>query len=132
MCIFCMIANHEIPSSVVYEDDTVIAILDLSQVTKGHTLVMPKEHYETLIDVPSQLAMHMMEVVQIVAKRLTTNLHAKGFNVLNNGGELAGQTVMHAHIHIIPRYEENDGFDVQFHTTEKPKDLAAVLSEING
>ena len=78
-CIFCKIANHEIPGKIIYEDDICMAFLDLSQTTDGHTLVIPKNHYAHILEVDSQTLAHMMEVVQKVALQLQNQLHAKGF-----------------------------------------------------
>ena len=107
MCVFCEIINGNIPSSKVYEDDDVLAILDLSQTTKGHTLVMPKKHYQNILEIPQDELAKLFVKVQKIAKRVTTNLGANGFNILVNTNEVAGQSVMHLHVHIIPRYDEN-------------------------
>ncbi|MBQ7891674.1 MAG: HIT family protein [Erysipelotrichaceae bacterium] len=114
MCIFCMIANGEIPSKKLYEDDKVLAFLDLSQTTNGHTLVVPKQHFETLIDVDPETLAHMIKVTQQLTKDIMKKTGATGFNLLNNGYEVAGQTVMHAHIHIIPRYSKEDAIVIDF------------------
>ena len=131
MCVFCEIAKGNIPGTRVYQDDQVFAILDLSQVTKGHTLVIPKEHYDTLLDVPEDVLNDMIRVSRNIAKLQMDNLHARGFNILNNGYPSAGQTVMHAHIHVIPRYDEKDA--VLFAFNESPKqDLSQVAKELTG
>ena len=114
MCIFCMIANKEIPSKTIYEDDKVMAFLDLSQTTNGHTLVVPKAHIETLVDVEPETLAHMIKVTQQLTKDIMAKTGATGFNILNNGYEVAGQTVMHAHIHIIPRYSKDDALVIEF------------------
>ena len=129
MCIFCEIAEGKIPSYKVYEDDLVIAFLDLSQVTLGHTLVLPKEHYETLLDCPKPVQDRMIEVASMIAKKQLTNLHAKGYNILNNGYAIAGQSVMHAHLHVIPRYDENDKLKIEFTPTDKP-DYEKILAQL--
>lgn len=131
MCIFCKIIANEIPSSKVYEDDNVLAILDLSQTTKGHTIVMPKKHYANILDIPSDELAYLIKKVQTIAKQLVDKLDAKGFNIIVNTNEAAGQSVMHLHIHIIPRYDENDGLKVEYIANEKA-DLNAVLEEIKG
>lgn len=129
MCIFCMIANHEIPSSTVYEDEKVIAFLDLSQVTNGHTLVIPKKHYENILECDPADLKHVIEVVQMLSKRVVERLGAKGVNILNNCNEVAGQTVMHMHFHIIPRYDENDAIEINFNESKKQnlEDIANLL-----
>ena len=130
MCLFCDIINKEIPSKVVYEDDDVLAILDISQTTYGHTLVMPKQHYANLKEVDKETLDKVINVVQDLAKKITTACGANGFNILNNCGEVAGQTVDHLHFHIIPRYDENDTVQFGFKTNEF--DLDEVLAKING
>lgn len=107
-CVFCLINEGKIPSKKIYEDDKVIAILDISQATYGHTLVIPKEHYEDIFSMPLDLYLHLQEVVHKLAKEITTKLNASSCNILNNNGELAGQTVKHFHVHILPRYENDD------------------------
>ena len=129
MCIFCKIIDNEIPSSKVYEDEKILAILDISQTTKGHTLVMPKKHYTNITEIPSDELAYLMTKVQEIAKNLVNKLDAKGFNILINTNECAGQTVMHLHIHIIPRYSENDTIKIEF--SENKFDLAEVLNTIN-
>ena len=119
MCIFCSIVNKEIPSSCIYEDDQVMAFLDLSQVTKGHTLVVPKKHYDNLLECDDETLAHLIQVVKMLAVRISERLNAQGVNVLNNTHETAGQTVNHLHFHIIPRYSENDAVVIQFNESEK-------------
>lgn len=129
MCIFCEIINGNIPSSKVYEDDDVLAILDLSQTTKGHTLVMPKKHYQNILEIPQDELANLIIKVQEIAKKVIANLGAKGFNILVNTNEVAGQSVMHLHVHIIPRYDENDTIEIK--TYENKFDLSKVLEDIN-
>lgn len=119
MCIFCSIVNKEIPSSCIYEDDQVMAFLDLSQVTKGHTLVVSKKHYDNLLECDDETLAHLIQVVKMLAVRISERLNAQGVNVLNNTHEAAGQTVNHLHFHIIPRYSENDAVVIQFNESEK-------------
>lgn len=128
MCVFCKIIDGDIPSTKVYEDDEVLAILDLSQVTKGHTLVLPKKHYANFLEIPADELGSMIQKVQMIARDVTNKLNAKGFNILVNTNEVAGQTVMHLHFHIIPRYDENDGITIDF--KESGLDLNEVIKEI--
>lgn len=114
MCVFCKIANHEIPSKAVYEDDTVLAFLDINPVTKGHTLIIPKKHFENFSDCDSATVLHIHEVSKILVERYETVLHPNGFNLLSNMNAAAGQSVFHAHFHLIPRYDENDGLILIF------------------
>lgn len=125
MCIFCMIANHEINSSIIYEDEQVVAFLDLSQVTKGHTLVVPKKHYENVLECDPETLGHVIKVTQMLSKRIMERFDAKGVNILNNCNEVAGQSVMHMHFHIIPRYSEEDAIEIKFNESEK-QDLEEI------
>ena len=102
-CIFCKIANHEIPSTVVYEDDQVIAFDDLNPQAPVHTLVIPKEHTTGLLDTPAETLKEIVVRVQKVAAHLKAALPCDGFNILQNNGAAAGQTVPHVHFHIVPR-----------------------------
>ena len=128
MCIFCDIIGGKIPSKKVYEDDQVIAILDISQTTKGHTLVMPKKHYDNFLDMPEDEFTYLMSKVQMLSKQILSGLYANGCNTLINTNEIAGQTIKHAHVHIIPRYDSND--TVNFSFTENQFDLDKILEEI--
>lgn len=129
MCIFCKIVAKEIPATYVYEDDKVIVILDISQVTKGHTLVLPKEHYPNIYQVDPELLKHMISVTQSIAIKLKTKLSANGINILNNNEIAANQSVDHIHFHIIPRYDDNDGFKCEFQASNH--DLNDVIKIIN-
>ena len=112
MCIFCMIAEGQIPSRKIYEDDLCLAFLDLSQANIGHTLVVPKKHYDNMIDLDNDVAAHLFKVVSKLTKGISKALDINNFNILNNCGEIAGQTVNHFHIHIIPRIE-NDNIKIE-------------------
>lgn len=127
MCIFCSIVNGEIPSGRIYEDDTVIAILDISQVTKGHTLVIPKQHTESFMSCDAELMKHVMEVAQMLSVRIMERTHAAGMNILSNINEAAGQSVMHFHVHLIPRYSEQDACVIRFDESA-PVDLDEVAA----
>ena len=107
--IFCRIIEGEIPSSKVYEDDDVIAILDISQLTAGHTLVMPKKHYSDFLSCPADIMTKVMKVAQRIGQAEVSVLGAKGVNILTNVGEMAGQSVPHFHVHVIPRYVAGQG-----------------------
>lgn len=121
MCIFCEIANGNIPSYKVYEDDKCLAFLDISQTTIGHTLVVPKKHFDDIFTIDREYANHVFEVVRKISINMKEKLGVKAVNILNNSGELAGQTVKHFHIHIIPRYEK-DNFDIKFDKNELSKE----------
>lgn len=104
-CVFCAIAAGEIPSFKIYEDDFVLAFLDINPFSEGHTLVIPKEHYKGLLDVPPQVLAVLLERVQKVSSHIAKALACDGFNILQNNGAAAGQTVNHIHFHIVPRME---------------------------
>lgn len=129
-CIFCKIINHEIPGKVIYEDELCMAFLDLSQTTDGHTLIVPKKHFANILEVDHHTLGHMMSVAQNIMNTIQKNMNAKGFNVLTNVNEIAGQTVMHFHIHIIPRYEKDEGFQPQFTDRSQDVDLNEIYLKI--
>lgn len=131
MCIFCDIIAGKIPSSKVYEDDDVLAILDVSQVTYGHTLVMPKKHCANILEADEDTIVKCSKVISRLSKQIVKNTGAVGCNVLNNCGEVAGQTVPHLHFHIIPRYSEQDCVSFEFKESEK-QDLNEVLEKVKG
>lgn len=103
-CIFCKIAAKELPASVVYEDSKVITFLDIEPATKGHTIVVPKNHYATLTEIPDSVLAEVAKAIKQVSKAVLKATKAQGFNLLQSNGSKAGQVVMHAHFHIIPRY----------------------------
>lgn len=110
-CIFCKIANGEIPSATLYEDDDFRVILDLGPASKGHALILPKEHYPNLYELPDEVAEKVIKLAKKMVTRMTKALGCDGFNVVQNNGTAAGQTVFHFHMHLIPRYEnDNAGF----------------------
>ena len=129
MCIFCKIVNKEIPSYSIYEDEFVLAFLDISQVTKGHTLVIPKKHYDNLLECDNETLAHMSTIVKTIGNHLVNKLNAKGLNILSNVNEVAGQSVNHFHIHLIPRYDENDAIQIKFHESKK-QDFDKLLNEL--
>ncbi|MCR5654552.1 MAG: HIT family protein [Lachnospiraceae bacterium] len=129
-CIFCKIANGEIPTNTVYEDDHFRAILDAGPATKGHTLILPKEHAANLFELPEDMAAEAMKVAKKVGEMLKEKLHADGLNLVQNNGEVAGQTVHHFHIHVIPRFEgdgQKIGWNPKSPTAEEQE---AILKEI--
>ncbi len=106
-CIFCKIANGEIPSKTIYEDEEFRAILDLGPATKGHALILPKDHYANLFELPDEKAASVMQLAKKLGAQMKEKLQADGFNLVQNNGECAGQTVFHFHLHLIPRYEDD-------------------------
>lgn len=103
-CIFCKIVAGEIPSVRVYEDADTLAFLDIGPIVKGHTLVIPKRHYDPLMDTPPEVLAALMGVVQRVARAQSAGLRADGINVTQANGKAAGQVVPHVHFHVIPRF----------------------------
>lgn len=104
-CIFCKIAGGEIPSATVYEDSDFRVILDLGPASRGHALILPKEHYKDLCELDESVAAKVLPLAGKVGAAMKEVLGCSGFNVVQNNGETAGQTVFHFHVHIIPRYE---------------------------
>ncbi|MFQ8688359.1 MAG: HIT family protein [Blautia sp.] len=104
-CIFCKIANGEIPSATLYEDKYFRAILDLGPASKGHTLILPKAHAASLYELPDDIAGKAMVLAKKLATKLDQVLECDGLNVVQNNGKAAGQTVFHFHMHLVPRYE---------------------------
>lgn len=107
-CIFCKIAAGEIPSATIYEDDDFRVILDIEPASKGHALILPKEHYANLYELPDELAAKVLLVAKKVITKMTEIVKCDGYNILQNNGETAGQTVFHYHMHLIPRYKGDD------------------------
>lgn len=106
-CIFCKIANGEIPSATLYEDEDFRVILDLGPASKGHALILPKKHAANLYEMPDELAAKVLPLAKKIGARLQEGLGAAGLNVVQNNGEAAGQTVFHFHMHLIPRYPQD-------------------------
>ena len=131
-CIFCKIANGEIPSKTLYEDGDFRVILDLGPATRGHALILPREHADNLYELPEDTAAKVFVLAKKMATKMTEKLHCDGFNLVQNNGATAGQTVPHFHIHLIPRYE-NDGQTINWkQTSPTAEELAAVKEEILG
>ena len=131
-CIFCKIVRGDIPCHKVYEDDDVLAFLDISQTTKGHTLVISKEHFRNLLYVPKDILAKVMGAAQKIAQAQVASLGAKGVNIINNTNEVAGQTVMHFHFHVIPRYSNEDALRLEFNSNKIEKlSLPAIAAEIS-
>ncbi|KUJ96971.1 MAG: Histidine triad (HIT) protein [Desulfonauticus sp. 38_4375] len=106
-CIFCEIVAENIPCTKIYESENILAFLDIAPVNPGHTLVIPKQHYPTLLDLPPALGQELLEALQKVAKAIKEGLQADGINLGMNNYRAAGQLVFHAHFHLIPRYEKD-------------------------
>ncbi len=131
-CIFCKIIAGEIPSYKVYEDEEVYAFLDLSQVTKGHTLVVPKTHVTDIFEYDEELAAAVFARIPKIARALEKAFpEAEGLNIVNNNKELAYQSVFHSHIHLIPRYSKEDDFSMHFgnHMDQYSQEEMAAIAE---
>lgn len=129
-CIFCRIACGEIPSKTLYEDEQFRVILDLGPATKGHALILPKDHAANLYELPEETAAAAMKLAKKMALKMRDKLHCDGLNLVQNNGETAGQTVPHFHLHLIPRYK-GDGQNINW-VPGKPsqEELEAVRKEI--
>lgn len=128
-CIFCSIVAREIPSSTLYEDEHILAFLDITQVTKGHTLVVPKQHFRNLLEMEEQASAALFSKIPVIAKHLKEQLGASGINLLSNMEASAGQTVFHTHIHLLPRFDDRDGLHISFDTKEPDFPALAQLAE---
>ena len=135
-CIFCKIINKEIPSYPVYEDNVVYAFLDITQTTKGHTLVIPKQHVTDIFEYDEALAGELFSRIPKIARAIEQAFpECQGLNIVNNNRELAYQSVFHSHIHLIPRYSKEDDFSLTFndnsqkYSTEDMTSIAQAIQE---
>ena len=127
-CIFCKIANGEIPSATLYEDEEFRVILDLGPASKGHALILPKNHFADLLALDEETSAKVLAVAAKVGAAMKKSLHCDGFNLVQNNGEAAGQTVFHFHMHIIPRYEGGPRM-VSWEPGQPTKEELAELAE---
>jgi len=119
-CIFCKIADGTIPSAKVYEDDNVLAFMDIMPTTKGHVLLIPKVHRENIYEFSEEEAANLFSVAPKIANALKAEFEPAGMNLLNNTGSAASQSVYHFHLHFIPRYDrQTDGFGLKWETKEQ-------------
>ena len=128
-CIFCKLANGIIPTNSIYEDDNFNVILDLGPATKGHALILPKEHYANIYEIPEETAGKAMILAKKLATKMTDKLGADGFNLVENNNECAGQTIFPFHLHLIPRYE-NDGQNRLWDPTSPSAEELAEIKDI--
>lgn len=130
-CIFCKIAAGDIPSATIYEDDDFRVILDIEPASKGHALILPKEHYANLYELSDEVATKALLVAKKVISKMTDILGCDGYNVVQNNGVAAGQTVFHFHIHLIPRYKDDD-VNIAWKQGSLTEDVRAeILSKMN-
>lgn len=131
-CIFCKIAAGEIPSKTLYEDEQFRVILDLGPAAKGHALILPKEHYENIYEIPDETVADAMKLAKKMAGIMTEKLNCDGFNIVQNNGVVAGQTVFHFHMHLIPRYK-GDGQTIGWKPGEpSQEELEQIKNIITG
>ena len=135
-CIFCKIANGEIPSGTVYEDGDFRVILDISPAAKGHCLILPKQHGKNLLEMEDAVLAKVFPLAKKIGQAMVKATGAKGFNVVQNNGEAAGQTVEHFHVHIIPRFDEKDSMvlwtPLSYKEGELEKVKESIVKEIHG
>ena len=129
-CIFCKIANGEIPSVTLCEDEKFRVIFDLNPASEGHALILPKEHYRDLTDLDPEIASAVLPLCGRIGQAMKDGLGANGFNIVQNNGEAAGQTVMHFHTHIIPRYGNAGEMVLWKPGTSTPEGLKALCGRI--
>lgn len=128
-CIFCKILSGDIPSRKVYEDDDFCVIMDASPATRGHCLILPKEHYANLFEMPEELLAKVMPLARKIGTVISDRLGCDGMNIVQNNGEAAGQTVHHFHMHMIPRYEDGRAEDVTWaHESFSDEELDEICS----
>lgn len=129
-CIFCKIANGDIPSRTIEEDERFKVVLDMGPATKGHALILPKEHYRNLYDLPEDWAAEVMKMAKKTALKMQERLNCDGVNLVQNNEETAGQTVFHFHMHVIPRFK-NDGQVIGWNPGQPTaEELDAVWEEL--
>ena len=129
-CIFCKLANGDIPTATLYEDDDFRVILDAGPASKGHALILPKEHYKNLYELDDEIAAKALVLAKKMITKLTDVLGCDGYNIVQNNGEVAGQTVFHFHIHLIPRYEGDEvglGWKIGERTDEGREEILSKL-----
>jgi len=129
-CIFCKIISGEIPSLRIYEDEYCIATLDINPANPGHTLILPKKHYKDLTELPEELAGKLLMAAKEIGKRQLEKLDADGFNIIQNNGEAAGQTVLHFHIHVIPRFVSDRNMVAWKPTTPTTEELREIWEKL--
>ncbi|MCR5223203.1 MAG: HIT family protein [Lachnospiraceae bacterium] len=129
-CIFCKLANGEIPTNSIYEDDRFRVILDAAPATKGHALILPKDHFADLYEIDEDVAASAMKLAKKLVKHMREKLHCDGFNLVQNNGECAGQSVFHFHLHLIPRYENDQAKILWTPTNPDPEEQKALCEQL--
>jgi len=131
MCIFCKIVNGEMPSYKVYEDDRVLAFLDIYPAAHGHTLLIPKKHYANIEETPEDELAYLMKIVKKIGFMMKENLGAEGYNVCENNDPVAGQEIPHLHFHIVPR-KEGDGLSSWPKNGYEEQEAEEMVKKIKG
>lgn len=128
-CIFCKLANGVFPTNSIYEDEKFNVILDVGPATKGHALILPKEHYKNIYEMPEDLVSDAFKLARNMAVKMADKLDADGFNIVQNNNEVAGQTVFHFHVHLIPRYK-NDGQTIGWNPSEPTAEELTSIKDL--
>jgi len=128
-CIFCKIINREIPANIVYENDMILAFLDINPINRGHTLIVPKKHYRDVYDITEDYLKEVAVVAKKISRAVKRGLRAEGVNILHASGEAAQQSVFHFHLHLVPRCKD-DGLNTWPRSEYKEEDLGVVAEEI--
>ncbi len=130
-CIFCKLANGVIETNSIYEDGDFKVILDASPATMGHALIIPKEHFDNIYAVSDEVASRIMPLAKKLAANMTERLGCDGFNILQNNGEAAGQTVFHLHVHLLPRYDDGRNILTWDHVSFTDEEMVAIRDELS-
>ena len=129
-CIFCKIVRHELPAEILFENDNVVAILDINPIHYGHALVIPKKHCTDFLHIPTSDLHNVLHATQVIADALVKSLSLVGFNIFSNNGKIAGQSVFHFHMHVTPRYpNDNIQFvlELKSYTGSSMKEYAELI-----
>lgn len=129
-CIFCKLANGEIPTATLYEDEDFRVILDASPAAKGHALILPKQHYANLYELDDSVASKVLVLAKKMITKMTDILGCDGYNIVQNNGEAAGQTVFHFHMHLIPRYDGEKTIIDWDHKEFSDDEMKAICNEM--
>ncbi len=130
-CIFCKIVKKEIPARIIFENESNIAFLDNHPISKGHAIIVPKNHYQNIEDIPEEILCETFKTVKKVAKLIRNKLNIDGYNILQNNFEAAGQVIKHFHVHIIPRNQRDKKFELKIPRNQaSDNDLNEVLNII--
>jgi len=128
-CVFCKIIKGEIPAVKIYENAKILAFLDISPVNPGHTLLVPKEHYENLLETPNEILAELMIYTRKIAQAVIKGVNSEGFNLALNNGQVAGQVIPHLHFHIMPRFK-GDGYKLWEGKKSNPEELQKIAQKI--